>query len=311
MVVVNPVAILALILLAGIVTGFMLGAKWLKGWVSSGVWAAGLLMLFMALVLMYMNTRVFGIELRQPSSRPETLPVRAEFLAAQPEAILALPGEKEILAQTPQPSPGLADPIPARSESAGPVLDQPFLAPLIETKAASSLVSAPASTPKGEAQALDTSEVWRLVIPSLQVDAVVKYFPLQDGIWDINGLKDHVAWLGGTSGPGLGSNTVLAGHIMVRNIGRGPFRFLDRLKPGETVVVYTEQNVYTYRVREQVLVDEDDVSVAGATDHAQITLLTCSNWDEENENYLKRRAVFADLVKTSPYVEEYDDALMK
>jgi LPXTG-site transpeptidase (sortase) family protein len=148
----------------------------------------------------------------------------------------------------------------------------------------------------------DTSPVVRLVIPSLSVDAIVKYVPYDDAsmTWLIDGLREEVAWLGNTSWPGLGGNTVLAGHITVRGLGNGPFRYLDNINPGDEVTVYTESNKYTYKVREQVVVNETDMGVVLPTVGTQLTLITCTGWDDVLDVYRFRRVVFADLDKTEP-----------
>jgi LPXTG-site transpeptidase (sortase) family protein len=153
----------------------------------------------------------------------------------------------------------------------------------------------------------DTSPINRLVIPALEVDSMVHFIPFEDRTWDIQGLGLDIAWLGDTSSPGLGSNTVLAGHITVLYLGNGPFRYLYRLKPGDLVYVYTDWNVYTYSIREQKVVRENDSSVVGPTDRSQVTLLTCTGWDEEALQYTDRRAVFADLVDTSSLVINQTD----
>lgn len=148
----------------------------------------------------------------------------------------------------------------------------------------------------------DTSPVVRLVIPSLSVDAIVKYVPYDDitMTWLIDGLREEVAWLGDTSWPGLGGNTVLAGHITVRGLGNGPFRYLENINPDDQMTVYTEANKYTYKVREQVVVNETDMGVVLPTVGTQLTLITCTGWDDELDVYRFRRVVFADLVKAEP-----------
>jgi LPXTG-site transpeptidase (sortase) family protein len=148
----------------------------------------------------------------------------------------------------------------------------------------------------------DTSPVVRLVIPSLSVDAIVKYVPYDDVsmTWLIDGLREEVAWLGNTSWPGLGGNTVLAGHITVRGLGNGPFRYLENIATDDQFTVYTETNKYTYKVREQVVVNETDMGVVLPTVGTQLTLITCTGWDDELDVYRFRRVVFADLIKTEP-----------
>lgn len=158
----------------------------------------------------------------------------------------------------------------------------------------------PVALAKDPADQPDQSTIERLVIPDLKVDARVVLKPRKDNTWDIRGLRADVAWLEGTAHPASSGNTVLAGHIMVRNLGRGPFRFLDRLKEGASVVVYTGQNEYVYRVSKQLLVKESDGEVTFNTGQPQLTLITCSNWDEAVERYQRRRVVLAELVKVEP-----------
>ena len=146
----------------------------------------------------------------------------------------------------------------------------------------------------------DDTLATRLVIPALNVDAPVQLVPFTGQTWDVENLGKAIALLDATSLPGLGSNTVLMGHITVRNEGAGPFRFLHKLQAGETIIVYTQENVYTYAVREQRIVGETDASIIATTDTPRLTLLTCATWDWQAYKYLERRAVTADLVKIEP-----------
>jgi LPXTG-site transpeptidase (sortase) family protein len=148
----------------------------------------------------------------------------------------------------------------------------------------------------------DTSPIVRLVIPSLKVDALVHYVPFEDPTWPVDNLREDVAWLGNSSWPGLGGNTVLAGHITVRGLGDGPFRYLEDLQQGEEVFVYTEAAVYTYLAREQVTVEDTDLGVTLPTTHAQLTLVTCTGWDTELSIYRFRRVVFADFIHSEPLI---------
>jgi sortase A len=104
--------------------------------------------------------------------------------------------------------------------------------------------------------------------------------------------------MGDTSWPGLGSNTGLAGHVDLADGSDGPFRYLADLEPGDEVILYTQKRVYTYRVRSQVIVEEDDLSVVAPTEKPQITLITCVGWDAELRLYLQRLVVYADLINT-------------
>ncbi len=148
----------------------------------------------------------------------------------------------------------------------------------------------------------DTSAVERIVIPALNLDTEVKYVPFQDLSWFITGLRQEVAWLGDTSWPGLGGNTVLAAHITVAGLGDGPFRWLENLKDGDVVTLYTNENVYSYVVRSQIIVEATDLGITQQTVKPQLTLLTCTGWDPEIQSYRYRRAVFAELTRTEPWL---------
>jgi LPXTG-site transpeptidase (sortase) family protein len=157
----------------------------------------------------------------------------------------------------------------------------------------------PASSNPGE-KPPDTTEITRIILPSLGVDTVVKYVPFDGNTWKIAGLKQEVAWLGDTSWPGLGSNTALAGHVTLRTGEDGPFRHLDQLQPNDEVTLFTEQAIYTYKVRDKQSVDETDLSVVKSTDTSQLTLITCTNWNSQIKYYIQRLVVVADLLDVKP-----------
>lgn len=173
---------------------------------------------------------------------------------------------------------------------------------IIETLPVYPIPSPPVrGTPLAGDEEPDTSPIKRIWIPSINVDAVVAYVPFDGHTWLIQGLRDEVVWLGDTSWPGLGGNTGLAGHVTVRGMPQGgPFRYLADVKMGDSITLYTERSAYTYRVRERREVEETDLSVLEQTEQAQITLVTCVDWREEWEIYLKRLVVFADLVEVRP-----------
>ncbi|MGE5221151.1 MAG: sortase [Omnitrophica WOR_2 bacterium] len=181
-----------------------------------------------------------------------------------------------------------------------------FATPLAMEEPIETLPSYPVPTPsviptgKPGAGSPDMTSVNRIAIPALQLDAVVAYVPFDGQTWKIQGLRQEVAWLGNTSWPGLGGNTGLAGHVTVRGMGNGPFRYLTNLTPGDEVRLYTDQKIYTYRVSEISTVEETDLAVLQPSEKPQITLITCVEWNENIGIYLKRLVVKADLVKADP-----------
>lgn len=146
----------------------------------------------------------------------------------------------------------------------------------------------------------DTSSVERIVIPALALDTVVKYVPFSEFTWLIAGLRQEIAWMGDTSWPGLGGNTGLAGHVTLGDGSDGPFRHLEELEAGDEIKLYTGKNEYTYRVSEKTVVKDTNFSVVEKTENSQITLITCTGWNQAARMYLERLIVYADLVDTSP-----------
>jgi sortase (surface protein transpeptidase) len=69
---------------------------------------------------------------------------------------------------------------------------------------------------------------------------------------------------------------------------------------GELVLIYTEQNIYTYQVRESKVTDDGDMSVTLPSETPQISLITCVDWDQDSRTYLHRLVVVADLLQTEP-----------
>jgi LPXTG-site transpeptidase (sortase) family protein len=162
----------------------------------------------------------------------------------------------------------------------------------------------PSITPPAEGEPHpDISPIKHITIPAIGVDTMVAFVPFDGHTWLIEGLQREIAWMGDTSWPGLGGNTALAGHITVRGLGDGPFRDLGDLKAGDRVVLYTEENIYTYRVRDKMIVDETDFSILDQTNNSQITLVTCVDWHNQYQIYLRRLVVSADLVRVDPLTQ--------
>ncbi|MCS7248137.1 MAG: sortase [Anaerolineales bacterium] len=207
---------------------------------------------------------------------------------------IAAPVQSEEFIRSPQPVPTLLSQLPE------PALPPP------EWWAAQpeSLPDYPIPTPTLAADQagveVDDTPPVRLLIPKLGVDAVIKYVPFDGFTWLISGLQDEIAWMGSTSWPGLGGNTGLAGHVTLRNGADGPFRYLDALQKGDIVHLYTQERLYTYRVRESLIVKDDDFSVVQPTSEPTLTLITCTGWNDDFGHYLERLVIRATLEKSQP-----------
>ena len=128
------------------------------------------------------------------------------------------------------------------------------LRPLVQ-----SLFNAPLPTP-GPAQAI------RIRIPALHVDAPV----VQGDGWEQ--LKKGVGQHLGTGNPGERANLVFSAH---NDIFGEIFRDLERLNPGDLVILYTNQRAYTYIVVDTKIVMPTAVDVMDKTPQASVTLISC------------------------------------
>lgn len=106
----------------------------------------------------------------------------------------------------------------------------------------------------------------RLQIPALNGD-----YPIVQGD-DWEQLKQGIGQYVAGGQPGKAGNVVLSGH---NDIYGEPFRYLDRLQPGDKIIVSTERQTYTYIVDEIRVVEPTDVWVMGPTDETQLTLISC------------------------------------
>ncbi len=161
---------------------------------------------------------------------------------------------------------------PAEPGEAGYVPDH--LLPLIDA-----YVPPPIPTPSPE-------QARRVQIPAINVDAPI----FQGDNWDQ--LKKGVGQRIGSSLPGVNGNIVLSAH---NDIFGQLFRHLDKLEPGDEIIISTERQTYTYIVRDIQVVEPTDVWVMAPTEHASTTLISCYPYLVNN----KRIVVFADLATTT------------
>jgi len=148
---------------------------------------------------------------------------------------------------------------------------------------------------------IDATAIRRIIIPSLNVNERVDFIPFDGQTWPLAGIREQVAWLGDTSTPGMGSNTVLAGHVTLTGGSVGPFHQLNRLQPGDKIIIMTDENSYTYVYQSTLVVDRTDMYVTEATQDPLLTLITCTSWDASAYTYLRRLVVVASLESIAPH----------
>ena len=126
------------------------------------------------------------------------------------------------------------------------------------------------------------SQPTRLVVRALGVDAAV----VQGTGWEQ--LKKGVGHQPGSANPGERGNLVLAAH---NDVFGETFKDLDKLKPGDEVIVYTIGQSYRYLVTETRIVEPTDVKVMNPTSDPTVTLISCYPYLVDT----KRIVVFASL----------------
>jgi sortase A len=163
---------------------------------------------------------------------------------------------------TPPTAPGGAQPNEAEIPE--------HLRPLVQ-----SIASLPLPTPGPE-------QATRIQIQAINVDAPV----VQGDSWDQlkKGVGQHV----GSADPGQVGNVVLSAHD---DVFGEIFRNLDRLQPGDQVLLFTAKQQYIYIVTSTQIVAPTQVDVMNPTSDASVTLISCYPYMVDK----KRIVVFAKL----------------
>jgi sortase A len=145
------------------------------------------------------------------------------------------------------------------------------LRPLVQ-----SLANLPVPTP-GPLQAI------QIDIPAI---SILNWPIVQGDGWEQlkKGVGQHIP----SANPGENGNLVLAGHD---DIFGEVFRNLDKLQPGDQVILYTMQQQFVYLVTETRIVEPSQVEVMNPTSEATVTLISCYPYMVNN----KRIVVFAKL----------------
>ena len=78
--------------------------------------------------------------------------------------------------------------------------------------------------------------------------------------------------------PGQPGNMVITGHVSVADRGNvAVFKELDRVEPGDTVEVYSGDQVYRYAVSKVVVVPPSAIKLLRSNSESTVTLITCTH----------------------------------
>lgn len=90
------------------------------------------------------------------------------------------------------------------------------------------------------------------------------------------GIGQHL----NTANPGQKGNMVVSAH---NDIFGELFRELDKLEPGDEVIVITQDRSYTYIVTGTIIVNPTDVYVMDPTEDATLTMISCYPYRVDNK----------------------------
>ncbi len=117
----------------------------------------------------------------------------------------------------------------------------------------------------------------RIQIPAIGVDHPI----VQGDGWEQ--LKKGVGQFVGSANPGTAGNLVLSAH---NDIFGEIFRDLDKLSPGDQIIVFSMQRQYIYTVTETLIVEPNRVDVMAPTENASITLISCYPYMVDNQRII-------------------------
>lgn len=221
-----------------------------------------------------------------------TMPPRLAAASGPPEAFRAAATQQAM-----QPSQGAPLAAPTASPAGPPPTPQPGAAAAPAGPTPTLLVAVPAvlKTPSATPAPLseDTGggavdgDFW-LSIPSLDLEApILAYGPRKR---EVEGIPVNrmlvpntfaVGWDETSAEPGFAGNTVLAGH---NNLFGAVFGDLNEIQVGAEISVWSEYGVFTYTVRETLLLEEEGQPIEVRRQNAQwlndtpddrLTLITC------------------------------------
>jgi len=146
------------------------------------------------------------------------------------------------------------------------------LRPLVQSMPAPEI---PKPSP-AQAQRIQIPALWDSPAPVVQGDG-----------WEQlkKGVGQHI----GTANPGEVGNVVLSAH---NDIFGELFRYLDKLKPGDEIILSTGARDFVYKVTGTRIVAPTEVSVMDPTPRATVTLISCYPYLIDTE----RIVVFGELV---------------
>lgn len=142
----------------------------------------------------------------------------------------------------------------------------------------------------------------RLKIPKLEIDVDIEHVGLTlTGAMDVPKDLWDVAWFRLGPRPGEEGSAVIAGHRDSANGKAAVFYYLDKLVPGDLILVEDDKGEsLTFIMREARIYasDAETTEVFSSESGIHLNLITCDGpWNKSKKNYEKRLVIFTDIVR--------------
>jgi LPXTG-site transpeptidase (sortase) family protein len=161
------------------------------------------------------------------------------------------------------------------------------------TPAAQAIRATPTLIPTGKAV------TYRIISDKagLSTSITQLYFSSTQDNWDLTYLGGLAGHLQGTPNLGEGGNFVLAGHVELKDGGKGPFANIHLMRAGDGITIIGDQvpnpSILQYIVTDVKKVQPQDFGVMRNHGYEELTLITCDDWDQKSASYQTRIIVHA------------------
>jgi LPXTG-site transpeptidase (sortase) family protein len=113
----------------------------------------------------------------------------------------------------------------------------------------------------------------RIIIPSVEIDLPVNKSKIIDGYWEV--FENSAGW-----GEGSGFPDQLGNQVIFAHAKENLFLPLQSIKVDDKIYILTQENHYSYQVKEIKEVYPNQTEVIASTEDETLTLYTCSGYSD-------------------------------
>lgn len=141
---------------------------------------------------------------------------------------------------------------------------------------------------------ITTGAQFRAPTAGITSDVIESY--ISGTTWDVTDLGRYVGHLQGTAWIDNPGNIVLAGHVEMADGRQGIFANIQELTIGDPIYLAQDNEERVYQVTQLFTTGPKDLSVLHPSTSERLTLITCSNYNFLQDEYLDRVVVIAERI---------------